>query len=95
MSRQEVLENLEVYESMRDEFEAKHLHKWVVFADKQLVGIYDTNVEATTAALQRFGGAAVPDSRSPQDACSVAIVPHVRTGSCRSLTVALLTNRTV
>ena len=55
MSRQEVLENLEVYESMRDEFEAKHLHKWVVFADKQLVGIYVTNVEATTAALQRFG----------------------------------------
>jgi len=55
MSRQEVLENLKVYESMRDDFEAKHLHKWVVFADKQLVGIYDTNVEATSAAIQRFG----------------------------------------
>ena len=52
MSRQEVLENLKVYESMRDDFEAKHLHKWVVFADKQLVGIYDTNVEATSAAIQ-------------------------------------------
>lgn len=55
MSRQEVLENLDVYESMRSEFEAKHLHKWVVFADKQLVGVYDTNVEATSAAIQRFG----------------------------------------
>ena len=55
MSRQEVLENLKVYESMRDEFEAKHLHTRVVLADKQLVGIYDTNVEATSAAIRRFG----------------------------------------
>ncbi len=55
MSRREVLANLKVYESMRDDFEAKHLHKWVVFADKQLVGIYDTNVEATSAAIRRFG----------------------------------------
>ncbi len=38
----ELSEEIAAYEQMRGDLEAKHLGKWVLVYDKNLVGIYDT-----------------------------------------------------
>ena len=39
------------YETMREKLESQSLGKWAVVADGKLVGVYDSNPEASEAAL--------------------------------------------
>lgn len=48
-------EEITAYEAMRDELETEHLLKWVVFHDKELIGIYEDFQEAAQEAVKRFG----------------------------------------
>lgn len=48
-------QEITAYEGKRNELEADHPGKWVVFHDQDLVGVYDSFEEAATDAVQRFG----------------------------------------
>ncbi|MCY4474310.1 MAG: hypothetical protein OXC83_02620 [Chloroflexi bacterium] len=48
-------ENVAVYEEMRTELEANHMHQWVVIYDTQLVGTFSDFEEAADVAVTRFG----------------------------------------
>ena len=43
------------YTNRKDELEANHNGKWVVFHDDEFVGSFDTLDEAAVAAAKRFG----------------------------------------
>ncbi len=51
----ELSEEIAAYEQMRGDLEAKHLGKWVLVYDKNLVGIYDTFEAAADVAVRKFG----------------------------------------
>lgn len=51
----ELREDIAAYEAMRGELEVQHLGKWVVFHDKQLVGVFETFEAAAVDAVRRFG----------------------------------------
>ena len=44
------------YEAMREQLEAEHTGRWVLFHDRQLIGLYDTFEAAAEDATRRFGG---------------------------------------
>ena len=48
-------ENIAVYDESVEEFESKHLGKYVVFYDLELIGIYENSHEACMDATIRFG----------------------------------------
>lgn len=51
----DVQAEIAAYEKMRPELEAKHMGKWVLLHDLQLVAIYDTFEAAAEAAVSQFG----------------------------------------
>ena len=48
-------EQIAAFEEMKEELEAKHRGKWVVFRDEELKGIYDSLDDAAVDAARRFG----------------------------------------
>ena len=46
---------IEAYEEMREELEAQHFRKWVVFHDGQFEGAYSSFDEAADDACRKFG----------------------------------------
>ena len=48
-------ENVAVYEEMRQELEANHMHQWVVIYNTELVGTFSHFEEAADVAVTRFG----------------------------------------
>lgn len=46
---------IEAYEEMREELEAQHFRKWVVFHDGQFEGAYPSFDEAADDACRKFG----------------------------------------
>jgi len=46
--------DIEAYQEMREEFEAKHTGKWVLIHDQKLVSFYDTFESAATKAVELF-----------------------------------------
>ena len=43
------------YERMQDDLERKHMGKWVIVHDEQLIGAYDDFWDASAVASRRFG----------------------------------------
>ena len=43
------------YDEMREELEAKHTGKWVLFHGRQLISLYDTFEAVAEDAVRRFG----------------------------------------
>ena len=43
------------FDELKEQLEAKHLGKWVVFRGEELKGIYDTLDDAAVDAVRRFG----------------------------------------
>lgn len=50
----ELTKNIEAYDKMRDELEALHMGKWVLFYKQQLVNIYNSFEQAAEDAVRRF-----------------------------------------
>ena len=48
-------ENIAAYDKMRDQLEAEHHYKWVVFYDEELVGSYADFQDAAAETVKRFG----------------------------------------
>ena len=48
-------EDIAVYEAMRGDLETKHLGKWVLIHDGQLVEIFENFDKAAIEAVRRFG----------------------------------------
>lgn len=63
-------EEIEIYESMRNELELNHLGKWIVIHDRELRGIYDSFEDAGQDAIEKFG-------RGPYLIRRVGIAPFV------------------
>lgn len=55
MSEAHLSDNIEAYESKREELECDHTGEWVVFHNRQLAGIYPDLEAAADAAVERFG----------------------------------------
>ena len=51
----DVKDEIAAYEKMRDELEAQHMGKWVLFNDLELIGVYDSFEAAAEDAVRRFG----------------------------------------
>ena len=47
-------ENMQVYEDLRENLEAKHFGKWVLIHDQVLVGVYDDFQKVAEDAVKRF-----------------------------------------
>jgi hypothetical protein len=43
------------YEAHKTEFQEKYLDKWLIIADEELFGVFDTIKDAFLAAQERFG----------------------------------------
>ena len=43
------------YEQRQGELESEHLHKWVVFREEELIGVYETLDDAADEAVRKFG----------------------------------------
>ncbi len=43
------------YDAMKDDLEAHHKDKWVVFHDDEFIGAFDTFDTAAAEAVRRFG----------------------------------------
>ena len=50
-----LLENIAAYDEQRDYLETEHLGKWVLFHDKELIGVYDDFQVVANEAVTRFG----------------------------------------
>ncbi len=50
-----ITQDIAAYEKQRDELEAKHLGKWVVFHDETLIGIFDELEDAAVEAARLYG----------------------------------------
>lgn len=48
-------EDIAAYETMRGDLELKHLGKWVVIHDHQLIGVYENFEAAAKEAVRQFG----------------------------------------
>jgi hypothetical protein len=48
-------DEIDAYESVRGDLEAKYLGKWAVFHDRELVDTYDCFENAAANAVRRFG----------------------------------------
>lgn len=48
-------EDINAYDVMRDELEAKHMGKWVVLHDQTFVGVFDAFEAAAEEAVRQFG----------------------------------------
>ncbi len=46
---------LHEFEARRGELESKHLGKWVVVHDRELVGVFDDFESAAADAVEKFG----------------------------------------
>lgn len=51
----DVNDDIAAYERVREDLEAQHTGKWVVFHDRQLAGRYDSFEAAAEEAVRRFG----------------------------------------
>ncbi len=51
----DVSKEIEAYERLKDELEAKQMGKWVLVKDAELVATYDEFDEAAKDAVRRFG----------------------------------------
>lgn len=51
----ELSQEIEAYEAIRGDVEAKHLGKWIVVHDRQLIGVYDSFDSAAEDAVKKFG----------------------------------------
>lgn len=47
--------DIQAYEAMSSELEQKHMGKWVIVCDLQLVGVFDSFESAAEDAVKRFG----------------------------------------
>lgn len=48
-------DDISVYDVMRSDLETKHLGKWVLIHNKELVGVFDSFDEAANDAVRKFG----------------------------------------
>jgi hypothetical protein len=46
---------IEAFEKMRSALEAKHMGKWVLVKDRELIGLFEDFEAAAEEAVQRFG----------------------------------------
>jgi hypothetical protein len=51
----ELKDEIVAYEAMRADLESSALGKWVLFHDKQLIGMFDQFEDAAKAAVSEFG----------------------------------------
>jgi hypothetical protein len=51
----EIDTEITAYEAMREQLEAKHMGKWVLMHDRQLVGMFDSFDTAAEEAVKSFG----------------------------------------
>ena len=50
-----LLDNIAAYDEQRSRLETEHLGKWVLFHDKELIGVYDDFQDVANEAVTRFG----------------------------------------
>ncbi len=43
------------FEKMREQLEAKHIGKWVLFHQEKMIGTFDTFNDAAQEAVKKFG----------------------------------------
>jgi hypothetical protein len=48
-------DDIAVYDAMRSDLETKHLGKWVLVHNKNLVAVFDTFDQAANEAVRKFG----------------------------------------
>jgi hypothetical protein len=46
--------DINAYEAMRSELEARHTGKWVVFYNRELIGVFESFEEAAKEAVRKF-----------------------------------------
>ena len=51
----ELSDEIAAYATMKHDLEAKHLGKWVLVHDRQLIGVYDSSESAAEEAVRQFG----------------------------------------
>ena len=51
----EIDKEIEAYEGMRQDLEAKHMGKWVLVSEGKLVDVYDSFEATAEDAVSRFG----------------------------------------
>ncbi|HKV43591.1 MAG TPA: hypothetical protein VJT32_02770 [bacterium] len=51
----DVQKEIAAYEAMKQELEATHTGRWVVFHDQKLAGVYDAFETAAEDAVRKFG----------------------------------------
>lgn len=51
----EIDAEIEAYDAMREQLEAKYTGKWILVHDRQQIGLYDTFEAAAEDATKRFG----------------------------------------
>ena len=73
------------YTNRKDELEANHNGKWVVFHDDEFVGSFDTLDEAAVAAAKRFGLGPYPNKAGWGAGASPVLIGAVQTNRCRWL----------
>ncbi len=59
------------YETIREELETDSFGKWAVVSNEELIGVYDSNREASEAALRRI----------PEQVCLVKRVGYILSAS--------------
>ena len=54
-SENDIAAYIAAYEAKRDELESRHMGKWVLFRNHELVSVYDSFDSAATDAVLQFG----------------------------------------
>jgi hypothetical protein len=68
------------YEAMREELEAKHMGKWVLFHDQEFISAYDSFDSAAGDAVKRFGSGPylIRQVGAPPVTLPASVMYHIR-----------------
>jgi len=71
------------YEAMRGDLEKKHMGKWILIHDRNLVAVYDSFEQAANEAVKRFGAGPylIRQVGSPPVALPASVMYHPINGS--------------
>jgi hypothetical protein len=85
---QDVTKEIAAYDKIRADLEAKHMSKWVLVKDGELVGVYDSFEAVAEDAGAAVWSRPVPDPSGRLTASDAACVRHVRSRECPRLNAA-------
>ena len=79
----DVKDEIAAYEKMRDELEAQHMGKWVLFNDLELIGVYNSFEAVAEDAVRRFGRGPylIRQVGAPPVTLPASVMFHVKHGS--------------